>query len=469
MTFYGILSQSQIESLHAAALRVLEETGVQVESDQLLGLLADFGGRVDRAAQRVRFAASHVERFLQESERYDWSQHQPRFYCGVGIYGCSYLNPETDELEPFTEAAFRDYIRVGNALAEIDSVSVLGLPFGVAGAPPAYAALTEKLYGWKYGAYPSGTVQLTDLCPYLEEIYARRAEELGCPLADVFHAVGYLISPLRLARSECEQLLYFRSRGLRMSIGNLLSLGASAPITLAGAVVLALSESFFLGMLQRALWDDRSFGVGGNVMVMDMRTTTSMYGRPEQLVMNAMLGQVARWYGVAGGGSAGLADAREPSVQAGAQKALGAVAGIHSCGASSIDAGLLSTDGICSPEQLIYDNELAAAVRQFLRPVEVNEETLAVAEIAEVGPGGLFLGTDLTARRFRTEVWQPEFWAGGSTQMWQAAGAVSDRTRAKQRIREILSEPPAENGLSEDCEQELRAIIRRAVAARAAE
>ncbi|MFB3881101.1 MAG: trimethylamine methyltransferase family protein [Armatimonadota bacterium] len=465
---HRVLSQPQIEDLHAASLRVLEETGVRVESDQLLEILDGFGGHVDAAAQRVRFAASRVEQFIQESERYDWSQHQPRFYCGAGIYGCLYLNPETDQLEPFTENTFRDYIRIGNALEEVHSVSTLGIPFAVDGLPPAYAALAEKLYGWRYGAYPSGTVQLTGLCPYIEEMYARRAAETGRPLADVFSAVGYLVSPLRLARAECEQLLYFRSHNLRMDIGHLLSLGASAPITLAGAVVLALAESLFLGMLQRALWGDRSFRVGGSVMVMDMRTTISMYGRPEQIVMSAMIGQVARWYGVAGGGCAGLTDAREPSVQAGAQKAIGAVAGITSCGAGSIDAGLLSTDAILSSEQLIYDNELAAAVRQLMRPVEVSEEALAVAEIAEVGPGGSFIGTDLTTRRFRTEVWNPGLWAGGSTQMWQTAGAVSDRTRAKQRIRQILSEPRPEPSLSEECERDLRAIIRRAVDAGAA-
>lgn len=469
MTFYGVLSESQMQDLHAAALRVLAQTGVQVESEELLGLLADFGGQVDRDSQRVRFTASLVEGFIQESERYDWSQHQPRFYCSTGIYGCLSLNPETDQLEPFTETSFREYIHLASSLTDVDSVSTLGLPFAADGVPPAYGALAEKLYGWKHGAHPSGTVQFAGLCPYLEEMYARRAEELGRPLSEVFHAVGYLISPLRLARPECEQLVYFRSRHLRMHLGHLLSLGASAPITLAGAVVLVVAESLFLGMLQDALWGDRSFGVGSGPMVMDMRTTTSMYGRPEQTMMNAMLGQMARWYGVSGGSHSGLTDAKEPSAQAGAQKAMSTVAGLQSCGVASMDAGLLSIDEICSPEQLVYDNELASAVRRTLQPVDFSDEALAVAEIAEVGPGGAFIGTELTAKRFRTELWEPTIWARSSVKEWLAAGAVSDRARARARIREILSEPEQEPGLSDECERDLRAIIARAVAAGAAE
>ncbi|MCJ7751594.1 MAG: trimethylamine methyltransferase family protein, partial [Armatimonadetes bacterium] len=261
---------------------------------------------------------------------------------------------------------------------------------------------------------------------------------------------------------------YFRERNLRMGVGHLLSLGASAPITMAGAVVLTLAESLFLGILQRALWGDRSFGVGTGAMVMDMRTTTSMYGRPEQVVMNAMLGQMAQWYGVGGGSHSGLTDAKEPSVQAGAQKALSAVAGLQSCGAAGVEAGLLSIDEICSPEQLVYDNELAGAIRRAIEPIDLSDEALALAEIAEVGPGGTFIGTDLTARRFRHDVWEPSIWARESTKAWQEAGAVSDRARAKSRIKEILSEPDETRGLSESCERDLRAIIARAVAAGAA-
>ncbi len=129
MTFYGILSQPQMKDLHAAALRVLEETGVQVESGELLGLLAEFGGRIDRDRQRVRFASAWVEQFIQESERYDWSRHRPRLHCGVGIYGCLYLDPETDRLVPFTEETFRGYLRLANSLGEVGSAGTLGIPF----------------------------------------------------------------------------------------------------------------------------------------------------------------------------------------------------------------------------------------------------------------------------------------------------------------------------------------------------
>ncbi len=468
-TYYGILAEQEVVRIHESALRVLAEVGVRVESEELLALLGEFGGSLDHVTSRVRFPVKVVEQFIADSDRYDWTTHRPAFRVFAGIYGCEYLNPETQRPEPFTEETFRDYIRLATALRQIDGVHVLGIPFITVDSPPAYGPLTEKLYGWKHGGNPCGTVQFTSLCPYIEEMYARRAEELGRPLEEVFHASGFLISPLRLARAECEQILHFRSRGLRVAVGHLLSLGSSTPITLAGAATLSLAESLFLGIFNRSLWDSRSFGVGAGVMVMDMRTTTSMYGRPEQTMISAIFGQVARWYGVGCGSQAGLTDAKEPSAQAGMQKAASAVAGIHSCGSSSMDAGLLSIDEICSPEQLVYDAELASSIRRMLEPIDVSDEALAISDIAEVGPGGTFVGTELTAKRFRQDVWEPTIWARESLKAWQAAGAVPDRERAKQRIRNILSEPPPEPGLSEECERDLRSIIARAVAADAAQ
>jgi trimethylamine:corrinoid methyltransferase-like protein len=133
MTFYSPLSERDLRRVHAAALRVLDETGVRVESEEILGLLGDSGGRVDLGASRVRFSPTWVERFIEESERYDWSTHRMRLGTWAGVYASAYLDPETDELRPFTEETFADYVRMGNALEPIDSVSNLGIPFSVDG------------------------------------------------------------------------------------------------------------------------------------------------------------------------------------------------------------------------------------------------------------------------------------------------------------------------------------------------
>ena len=100
--------------------------------------------------------------------------------------------------------------------------------------------------------------------------------------------------------------------------------------------------------------------------------------------------------------------------------------------------------------------------------MEVSDETCAVEDIVAVGPGGNFVGSDLTAKRFRAELWEPQVWDRESLQEWLAHGARDERRRVKDRIREVLAGPAPESGLSEDCERDVRAIIARAIAADAA-
>jgi trimethylamine--corrinoid protein Co-methyltransferase len=464
---YGVLSPAEIEQIHRSALQVLHRVGVRVESKDMLDILDRAGAQVNLADQRARFAPATVESFISASDRYDWGQHRPRFNSFVGIYQSRYLSPDTDCLEEFCETTLRDYVRLGQSLGA-GGFELLGLPFVPEGIPPAYIPLADKIYAWRYGIGASGTVRFAGLCPYLIEIYARYAQEVGRPLAEVWSAYGHLISPLRLARGECEQLLYFRSRGLRMHIGHMLSLGASTPVTIAGAAVLKLAEAIFLSILHRALWGGSSLRIGGFGVVMDMRGLRSMGGRPEIGAISAVLGQVARFYGVRSGGGGGLTDAKRPSVQAGMQKAMNAVAAVHSCGGGGLNAGLLSLDEVCSPEQMVYDMELVSAVRHMLRPVEVSDETCAVEDIVSVGPGGNFVGSDLTANRFRAELWEPAVWDRESLQEWLARGGSDERRRVKDRIREVLASPAPESRLSDDCERDVRAIIARAVAADAA-
>ena len=53
ISYWNILSEKDVQKLHGSALKILEKTGVKVDSEDILGMLADKGCRVDRAAHAV--------------------------------------------------------------------------------------------------------------------------------------------------------------------------------------------------------------------------------------------------------------------------------------------------------------------------------------------------------------------------------------------------------------------------------
>lgn len=459
----GFLSPTQAETVHRGALRVLEEVGVKVEHESLRRSLESVGGSPGTGTDVVRFAPGRVEQQIAEAPKTPMSDAGARVGAHVGIYQSRYLEPLGNELVPFDETRLAKYAAMGRELDCIDGVGMLGVPFAPPGIPRPYQPLAGKLYAWKHGLEPDGSVIFTALCEPLLEMFACHAAANGRRVEEVFRAAGYLISPLRLARPECEQFLFFQERGLRMYLGHLPSQGGSAPVTFAGALTLALAESIFLFLLQRAFRADMAFTVGGTPATMDMRTALSCYGRPEMQRFNVAFADLARFYGCSCAGHTGLADAKLPSCEAGAQKATGALITALACGHASVAAGLLGVDEICSPVQLVLDCDIVGSLRALLAEPNMDDQACAFEDILSAGCGGNFVGTDLTCRRFRQELWEPMTWAFESTAGWEISGRRTDVDRARDWVADFEKRFAPEAHIGPDEEQQLRAIIRRAV------
>ena len=124
------------------------------------------------------------------------------------------------------------------------------------------------------------------------------------------------------------------------------------------------------------------------------------------------------------------------------------------------DLGYLES-GLCgSLAQLVICDEIVGWLEHFMAPIEINDETLALDLIDEVGPDGQFLVTDHTRRHFR-ERWHPQLFERDTYKGWLAKGGKSLAERAAKRVEEILAEHKPEP-LADDVVQAIKAIIRRA-------
>ena len=454
MRLSGLLTRAQVETIHQKALRVLSEHGVQVEHEGLRDRLTALGSRSD--ADRVCFPESMVEALIQAAPKSKRRADQPTVSMGVGVYQSQYLDP-TNQLMPFDEARLAKYFGLAESLG-IESRGMLGLPFVPEGIPAEYLPLAEKLYAWRYGASPGGSVIFTGLCEPLLEMFEIHARATNKSLEEAFSACGFMISPLRLTRPECEQLLFFAERGLRMGIGHLPSQGGSAPVTFAGTLALSLAEQMFMFLLQRSLWEDAGFGVGGMVTTMDMRTGVSCYGRPERHKVNLAFADIADFYGCSCWGHTGCTDAHLPSTEAGVQKATGALVTALATGHAYIEAGLLGIDEICSPVQMALDHDLVNSLQALF--AEVKEEYA----LEEILAHDSHLGTDFTVEHFRDSLFQPITWSGQLLGGWTSSGMQTDIDKARDFIADFERSFTPAGRITDDEERELRAVIDRSSA-----
>ena len=112
--------------------------------------------------------------------------------------------------------------------------------------------------------------------------------------------------------------------------------------------------------------------------------------------------------------------------------------------------------------QMVMDNEFARMIKYLVQGIPVNDETLAVNVIKEIGIGKDFLSHASTYKHMRTQS-QPKLIDRRMREDWQAAGATDIYQRALEEARYIL-ENHKPDPLPDDVLAAIRSIVEEAEA-----
>ena len=107
--------------------------------------------------------------------------------------------------------------------------------------------------------------------------------------------------------------------------------------------------------------------------------------------------------------------------------------------------------------QLVLDAEFARMIKHTVKGVPVDDETLAVDVIREVGAFGDFLVHKHTVKRMRTQS-QPEFIDRTMRETWERKGSLQAHQKAMLKVKHILETHKPEP-LPRDVRDKIRAIV----------
>jgi trimethylamine---corrinoid protein Co-methyltransferase len=260
---------------------------------------------------------------------------------------------------------------------------------------------------------------------------------------------------LRHNQDALEKLLYLSGKGIPFFYIPGAMAGTAGPVTVAGSNAMRMAGSL-AGVVIAQLNNEGApvFVPGWGALALDMRTTVMSYTGPDH---HGVTQSIAHNLGLPMFAKAGASDAKLIDQQAGIEAALtllyDAVAGsqiVH-------DVGYLESGMTGSLAQIVICDEIITWVKRALKPVEINDETLALDLIDEVGPDGQYLNTEHTLRHFRQQ-WHPNLFDRNNYQGWEKKGSKSLAERAAERVEEILSTHKPER-LREDIQQALRASV----------
>ncbi len=445
----SVLSEDQGEQLHLATLEVLERTGVQLTHPRALELLHGAGARVD--GDRVRIPSWMVEDAVRQAPprvvlgnrdgRRTVFLEGDKSWFGPSLDCIDYLDPLTDERRRFVSDDCRITATVADALPNYTWVMTIGM------ADDVPADLADRIIAKQVFTYTEKP--LVFCCKdvgSVQDVYemallvAGGEDQFGQAPTCVHYSEP--ISPLLYYEPAVEKILFCAERGIPLINFPAPQAGSTAPTTAAGEIVQGSAESLSGLVLAQLANPGVPFIYGAFATVMDMRTTIFSYGAPEMSLMVAALAQMAQRYELPFFGTAGCSDAKFPDPQAAAEAAFSCLASAL-VGANLIhDSGWLDHGSVASPGHMVLVNEILEMVGQFMPGIAVNDETLALDVIDEIGPGGHYLEHEHTYAHFK-DVWYSDLFDRTIYQEWVDQGEQRFAERLRERTRQAMEHEPA--------------------------
>ncbi|HEY7749429.1 MAG TPA: trimethylamine methyltransferase family protein [Aestuariivirgaceae bacterium] len=459
---FNILEEEGIRRIIDGAYRLLEEAGLEFRSQRALAILSQHGAEVDHASQIACMDRALVQHYVSLAPaRFDVHARNPERDTVMGTNRINFNTvgspPNVSDLErgrrPGTYQDLCDLIKLNHALG------VIHLAGGAVVEPldlPVPTRHLENIYA---------LLRYTDRPIMARTISRFRAEDAidmvaiarGKTREDIRGEPSVVTSfntnsPRRVDEELLDGLMCFAEYGQVNMITPFTLAGAMAPVTVAGALVEQTAEA--LGVIAFAQMVNQGAPVmfGGFTSNVDMKSGAPAFGTPEYVKATLAGGQIARHfklpYRASNVNASNAVDAQSTYESAMSLMAcvLGHVHLVHH-GLGWLEGGLTA-----SFEKTVVDAEMIRAWAETLKPIAVDDDSLAVEAIKEVAPGGHFFGSSHTLSRYDTAFYAPMISDWRNYQAWEIDGAKTATQRAHETYKRLLADyepPPIDQAIEE--------------------
>ena len=445
-----ILNDEQVETIIQTALEVLASQGMRFLEPGSRDLMRKAGAAVDEAEEIVRFDPAMVrEKLSLAPATFELRARNPARDLKVGgnnilfasVGGPAFCSDLDNGRRPGTYAEMCDYFRV------VQSLNIIHQEGGGAFEAMDLPAETRHL-----DLYLAQIRLLDKNC----QSYALGRErtvdsiEMACialgvdrtELADrpAILAIINTNSPMQLDIPMTEAVIELAGANQVCCITPFTLAGSMSPATLAGTLMQQTAEVLAVATFAQVVNPGAPIIYGSFASNVDMRSGAPALGTPEYTKAAQASGQIARRLGLPFRSSnTTVSNCIDGQAVFESQMSLwGSVMGhanLVNHAAGWLEGGLTA-----SFEKLIIDAEMLQMMAEYLRPIEVNDDELAVEAIAEVGPGGHHFGTSHTLERYESAFYTPMLSNRQNFEAWQESGSPDSGTRANAIWKQLLAE-----------------------------
>jgi trimethylamine--corrinoid protein Co-methyltransferase len=441
----SILTRDDIERIAEESLIVLWETGVQVDDDDVVSLLREHGCVVGDGGRVVRMPREVVAAALKQCPRevklvsLDGQETVLKAGGPSVFWTGNALNLAVDDhVEPIDTRRFVELAHLVDGLEHVHamvSTCLSDVPPPVRGLVGMRLIAENCLKHIRPCIYnPRETKGMIEMAHVLND---------GKSIAESpIFSLGYTaVSPLRWSDLALNAFRESSGHRVPLMVNAEPAGGVTAPVTLAGELVLGNAEALSGVVIVQALEPARPIIFNmGFAHVMDMQTTVMRTGGVENGLLQAAGAEIAAFHGLP---SAAWLNTESTIVDAGAGYENALTGLLHVLSHVNIVWGIgnLESTKCMSLEMAVIGNDIAGALRRAQAGIRVDAETMATDVIRELGRRAQYLDHAHTLAHFRDEYYFPHVTNRRARGAWEAAGRPSIVDAARRRVEELKARP----------------------------
>lgn len=459
LPIYELLDEEGLERLHQASMRILAEFGIAFYDEEVRAILKDHGA--DVRGETAYFNPAVVEEYIAKAPpQFTQLARNPENEVVIGgnqivlapVYGPPFVLDLEGGRREATMTDFQNFVKLAYLNPYIHHSG--GTIVEPTDKPVATRHLDMILSHIKYSdkafmGSVTSEANAADSVAMAEILFAGddiRAQPALISLINVS-------SPRRFDDRMLGALKVYARARRAMIITPFILAGAMGPASVGGTLAQQNAEALAGITLAQMIEPGTPVVYGSFLTNVDLQSGSPVFGSPESQIALYVSAQFARRYDLPFRGGGAFSSSKIPDAQAGYESLMVMLPTIMARTNFVLHAaGWLEGGLTAGYEKFVLDGEILGMLHTWAEGLDLSDEGLALDAIAEVPPGGHYLGTAHTMRHFLDAFYRAELFDYDSAEGWEKKGSEGSYVRANKKVKQLLADyqaPPLDPALEE--------------------
>ena len=408
------LSDDEIVKIHEAALEVLEKTGVIIDAEDVAAFVEGKGAK--RAGNLIKFPKemikeaigqiNHTVLFAARDVKMDFTiPYRNTTYNATSGYSPFIYDEPGKPKRRSTAKDLEKAARLCDALPEVDFFWPIIMPTEENSAEVQEISALNTAF-----RHTAKHIECSCASRGAAQWQVRIARAIAGGAGalrrrPLFSAVASPTTPLAFESCTAGALAVLAEAGVPVTPMNVPLAGTTAPCSFAGTLVVTNAEQLATLAILKAYNPEAPMVYSADVGSADLRTGNVAYNNPDYDLYTFACAQLARFYGIPCTVGSGSYEEKDFSTKIGFNQNVLKVA-INQMSMTDGACWIGSRDDCLATSwwDIVLDAEVLKYAKLYCKELEVNENTLALDVIHEVGPRGEFMSHEHTLENFRREI-----------------------------------------------------------------